>query len=385
MVAGQEASLAQAEHAQPLAELLAERAVDDEVDARIGGDEQVGDVVEVVVGAAAAVVGRLGQPVEEHDVDGGGRLADDERHHDDHRDEREVVALVAPGRGGAGELALDEAAADGAQLEREPDVEDGEDEERDEEDEDAVEDVLVDDAVRLAELERGVVGDGARPAGGDARDEPHLEEARDAVDDDGGGDDDRLDADGAQRAERRRLERAADGDVAVGGDQHRAPDGPHLRDVDERPDVGDDVRREGGVRAPADEDDRRRDLREGGRNEEDVVDDGDDLEEEVGGAAVPLADVARLPLHDEEGERVADEAEGAQHAEDDDVDDEREDDVLDEVGARVGGGVRVEQAAHAWLQLGHRDGDDDDDDDDDGSDVSQGGGDDGRDHGHDGG
>ena len=81
---------APAERAEARAELLAEGAVDDKVEAGVGLHQQVADVEVVEVCVAADVARVLVQQL----VAERRRLADDEDEHDDHHDERQVVFLA---------------------------------------------------------------------------------------------------------------------------------------------------------------------------------------------------------------------------------------------------------------------------------------------------
>ena len=303
------------QRAQLALELAAEEAVDDEVERGVGGDEQVGDVrVAEVRGARGAA--RLAHRVVEDLVERRRRLADDERHDDDDHDERDVGLVAAPPPVAARRVAA-AVALRTMQVAHQVDVDDDEDEERDEEDEDAVADVLVEDVVQA---------DGREPDVAAAR-VPVLEEARHVVDADGGGGDGHLEARAGGGAEARRVQRAADRHVAVGGEQDEHPNGGHLGGVRRRPRVRLQHRVDGlEAVLPGEVDHHRRvDLDAGGGREEEAVGDRERLQEvggDTGGAAPAARRVAR---EHGDGERVADKAEGADGAVKRAVDDEEED------------------------------------------------------------
>ena len=64
-----------------------------------------------------------------------------------------------------------------------------------------------------------------------------LEESGDVVDDRCDGCQRHLEANSAERTQKLGLERAANGDETVQGNEHSDPDCPHLGDVDQGPDV----------------------------------------------------------------------------------------------------------------------------------------------------
>ena len=219
---------------QHLAELAAERRVDEEVDGGVDDEEQVAD----------------GDPLEEggevedvelrHQARG---LAEDEDHDDEHQNQAEVGLVLVVNVGARA------AALHAHQLLDEEDVEDEERRERDDEDEDGVEDGEVDRLVPVGPPEDRVgqvVAAGPRRLlallalpGVGGEEAGHVVEDRDQRD--GHDHHQRL----AARAEPGGAERVTDGDVALHRHGHRDPHVArlqgHHREVDGRVDDGVDV------------------------------------------------------------------------------------------------------------------------------------------------
>ena len=266
------AAAAAAECRQSLAELLSEETVDDEVRRRVGRHEDVADVVVVEVDPAA-VVPFVAHDVVEKLVDECRRLADEEYQYDDDHDEREVLRLARLAGHRRRQPALGEPAPRQPQLADEAGVEDDEDDQRSGEDEEAVEDVLVNDVIlgRFLQLRRTAdEHDGAVVVNALCLD-AKLEESRHVVEQRHRAEGDHLHPRLLHRAQARRLERPADGDVAVEGDHDGDPDGPELGDVNERPDDDGDVGDQRVGEVAHVERQRRRDLREAGCEQEQVV------------------------------------------------------------------------------------------------------------------
>ena len=217
--------------AEDLAELLADEAVHEEVRRRVDRQQHVRDGVDI------AQYGHLDvqhAEVDERHDDAQrqiGDLAHEEDADDDDKHEGHVLAVLVVARQLLAPL------AHGVQRAHQRRVERDEREQRSEGAEDEVQDRLVDEEVDPAGAERRLlrldhvaaarVGDEADLA---------LEEARDVVED--RGDDDAEEGHlGALQAAELHLERLADGDVAVDGDQHHRPHGRRLHDGRERPHV----------------------------------------------------------------------------------------------------------------------------------------------------
>ena len=141
-----------AKRSQSTAEVTSTHAVDDEVEGRIGRDDEVAEVEVVEVGFSALVVG-LGQEVVEQLVDVGRSLRHEEDDDDDEHHEGDVVALatvVAVSRHHRDAAARPSTVAVRLQqLPDEADVEEHQQAERTQIDDQAVENVLVDDLIRL--------------------------------------------------------------------------------------------------------------------------------------------------------------------------------------------------------------------------------------------
>ena len=218
------AAVAAGDAPQPLAELASEEAVDEEVAGGVEDDEEVGEDEEVEAGRLRED-GRV-DGVDDVDAEGG-HGADEEDEDDCERNDGEVLLASLP------RLHREPAAAAAAQRRHEARVEEDEQAEREEEEEDGVEDARVDVAVERR-LRDGRLGELRRAVGHHL--DVELKVARRVVG--GGGDDDDGDgaADARQRADGGGAQREADGDVALGGHEHRQPDGDHLRGHEHRPD-----------------------------------------------------------------------------------------------------------------------------------------------------
>lgn len=141
-----------AKRSQSTAEVTSTHAVDDEVEGRIGRNDEVAEVKVVEVGFSALIVG-LGQEVIEQLVDIGRSLRHEEDDDDDEHDEGDVVALatvVTVNRHHRDASARPSTVA--VRLEQLPDkadVEEHQQAERTQIDDQAVENVLVDDLICL--------------------------------------------------------------------------------------------------------------------------------------------------------------------------------------------------------------------------------------------
>ena len=151
-----------------------------------------------------------------------------------------------------------------------------------------------------------------------------LEETRNVVGYDKKGHDEDLHLDVSFRTEARSVQRFADGDVAVGGDENHHPHGAHLNHVRHRPHVRLDVRVDGHQDLLLTE---RHEhggdgLHEERRHEEQVVGHSERLEQKRGHVA------ARVLVQHGEGQRVADQPENAHHDVQGSVDDDKEQSAL---------------------------------------------------------
>lgn len=228
-------------------ESLPDEAVDEKVDARVDRQTHVAETVNEPQyfqrKGYSRYVGGQRQPESEKEIGG---LADDEYYDDD--DESQGVALRAAALGPAASAGTAPAATYAALVDLgrlaysldEARVEEGQgregDEEADEEEEGRLVDEYVDGVVaevRLADLEDRLV----RP-GVDHLDDDPLEESREVVEDGHRPDEHDHLPDARHRAVLRRVERFADGDVAVGGDDEYQPDRTRLGDGGEGPREG---------------------------------------------------------------------------------------------------------------------------------------------------
>ena len=217
-------------------ELLAERAIQDEVDGAVEIHEKVADVREDHVAEVVSdvrVVDGVGEVVDE-----GGDLTHDEDHDDGHEHDRDAVLPVLPH---IHVLALSLRVSDG---EDEEEIEDEENEERHDAHDGNVQPREVHLQVDGVLAERRARRDNDRRVGRRVHVGRRgvVEPARDVVEgwaerharDDGLG--------ARDRAHRRGLEWVTHRDVAFDRERHRQPDGRGLRDQGDRVDVGDDVR-----------------------------------------------------------------------------------------------------------------------------------------------
>jgi len=141
-----------AKRSQSTAEVTSTHAVDDEVQRRVGGDDEVAEVEIVEVDFSALVIG-LGQEVVQQLVDVGRSLRHEEDEDNDEHHKGDVVALAAVvavgGHHHDAAVRPSTIAASLQQLPDEADVEEHQQTERTEIDDQAVQNVLVDDLIRL--------------------------------------------------------------------------------------------------------------------------------------------------------------------------------------------------------------------------------------------
>ena len=209
-------------------ELPARQYVDDEVHGRVQHYHGVADGRVVVMPMTADPLRRVDESPEQM-VDKGGRLTANEHEDNDDQHERYVVLVAALAHLQALLLLL-------LQRSDQVHVEEGEHDQRAAVHEHEVEYVVVDDPIVLvvAELADGVAL--ARLVVADALGRLLvLEEARYVVEDREQRDVDDVPLGVVRRADLDRLERLADGHVAVQRDEHRQQDGARVRDLVDRP------------------------------------------------------------------------------------------------------------------------------------------------------
>lgn len=219
---------------EDLTEPRVEEEVDDEVDGRVGDDQQVAETAKVEL-ESFAVPRTVVKDRPHESVGKRRRLTDDENDDDDDEDQGDVVVLAL-----AGALHLGPLATQLLQRLHEADVEDRQHQQRQDQHEDHVEDVVVDEDVQLALAQLRLVSLDLRTVRRTLELEVALGETGDVVE---YGEDEyhcQLDPCLTHGAEAGGLVGLADGDVTVDSDKYGHPDCGRLTDGGQRKDVDED-------------------------------------------------------------------------------------------------------------------------------------------------